>query len=133
MPVVEVPVVPPPAPQEFLLSDEALQTITSQVREGLVADFTAAQTVFQLKLDAVNVQLSTLITGLQSRLEVLEQTDQQKVSQALVDMPRTTIQVGVQPRLRNAKPDPISEQEVTSDEQVAPALEMLHKLQAVKK
>ena len=136
-PVLDVPTTSPeppaPAPQEVLLTDEALQAIAGQVREGLAADLTATQAAFQTKLDAVNVQLSTLVTGLQSRIEALEQTDQQKVSQALVDMPRNNILVGVQPRLRNAKPDPISEQEVTSDDQVAPALEMLHKLQAVKK
>lgn len=133
-PVVDTPVVSPesPAPQEVLLTDEALQVLASQVREGLVADLAAAQTTFQTKLDEAVTTLTATLTGLQSRLDVLEQTDQQKVSQALVDMPRTVIQVGVQPRLRNAKPVPVSEEEVTSDDQVAPTLEMLHNMQKSK-
>ena len=115
----------------FTLSDEALQAVADQVHAGFVTEISALTATLQSKLDAVNVQLSTLVTGLQSRIEALEMTDQQKVSQALVDMPRNVITVGVRPRVANqpiAQTEPNAEQD--SEAQVAPVLEMLHRTQA---
>lgn len=140
-PVAEnAPAEPAPAdPPVFTLSEEALQAVADQVREGFVADLAIVTQSVQTLANDVSKNLETLnatLTGLQSRLEKVEKTDQEKVGQALVDMPRNhTIVLGVQPRLRNQVPVapvvPAGEQ--TSDDMVASTLEMLHQKQAPKK
>ena len=89
-----------PTPQEILLTDEVVQAIAERVRSGFATELTAIQTLTDAHA-AMIASVGTLtasMTGLQSRLDALEKSDQAKVQQALVDMPRNSITVGFQPR-----------------------------------
>lgn len=101
--VVE-PIAPPATTPEFTLTDEAVQAIAEQVRSGFAAEIATVQAAFQTQLTEALSPVNQTLTGLQSRLDALELTDKQKISQVVSDMPRTTAVVGYQPRNQGKPP-----------------------------
>jgi hypothetical protein len=120
---------PETIPQEINLTDEALAAIAEQVAAKMDDRFAAQDT----QLASLKVQVESLlpvqsqVADLMGRLDNLEQTDDEKVHQALQDMPRNTLVVGYRPRTQVRLDEPV---EATPAEIAG---ETLAKLRATKK
>jgi hypothetical protein len=100
----------PEGGQEIILTDEALEAISQGVAGKLEARFTTQETA----LASLKQETSQSIASFQSQMDALKaqveslgQSDEDKVAQALEDMPRNTIVVGFRPskQVQGTKPE----------------------------
>jgi hypothetical protein len=98
----------PPAPAaELVMDDDTMTALASRVAENLHGIFDERIEALRSEANATIEELRSTVSALEARIAGLEQTDENKVKQAVKDMPRLTGRITYRPRTVEAnQPEP---------------------------